>query len=60
MSKFCVYDLKVDGVVIYVGKTNNPKRRLAQHRASKNIPTAEMVVVAWYETDAEALAAEAW
>lgn len=54
-----VYDIFVEHLLVYVGVTSRPKIREATHKGTGNVPeTAELRVVAWYNTRAEALAAE--
>lgn len=54
-----VYDIFVEDLRVYVGVTSRPKIREATHKISGNVPeTAELRVVAWYNSRAEALAAE--
>lgn len=59
-EKVCVYDIVTDGVIVYVGITNNPKYRYTQHKysgvAGKN---SRMAVVKWHDTRRLALDAEA-
>jgi predicted GIY-YIG superfamily endonuclease len=54
-----VYDIFVEHLLVYVGVTSRPNIRVAAHKGKGNIPeTAELRVVAWYNSRAEALAAE--
>lgn len=55
----CVYDIVLKGEVIYVGMTNNPERRLKQHRCTGVAPEgAEMHVFKWYSSRERAFKAE--
>jgi len=59
-ERACVYDIVYKGGVCYVGMTNNPKKRLENHRASGIAPEgAELFVHKWYETRQEARIEEA-
>ena len=46
-----------DGTLLYVGITNSPKRRLAEHRARTG-RTVARVDIEWFDSRAEALAVE--
>ncbi len=55
----CVYDIVLNGDVIYVGMTGNPKARMCSHRYTGVAHSgAKMVIHRWYETRAEAYSAE--
>ena len=58
----CVYDIVVGGrLVIYVGMTDNPERRMKEHRAKGFFPKkARMRVFKWFDTRREANAAEGY
>ena len=59
-QKACVYDIVHKGEVVYVGMTNNPKKRLHSHKSSGIAQNgAELFVHKWYETRKEAKIAEA-
>ena len=54
-----LYDVTVDGQLIYVGISSKPRKRLEQHKGLKSVPpTSVCSVVAWYETRELAMAAE--
>jgi predicted GIY-YIG superfamily endonuclease len=54
-----VYDIFVENLRVYVGVTSRPKLREQAHRTQGNMPyAAELRVVAWYNSRAEALEAE--
>lgn len=54
-----VYDIFVENLRVYVGVTSRPKVREATHKATGNVPEiAELIVVEWYNSRAEAVAAE--
>lgn len=56
---WAVYDLIVDGALVYVGCTSNPVNRLYQHKARRKVPKhAELVVVQRFRRRPAALAAE--
>lgn len=58
-DRWAVYDLIVDGELVYVGCTKNPKMRLGFHKARRKVPRdCVMRVVAWYDCQHEALSAE--
>ena len=54
-----VYDIVLDGVVVYVGMTSDPKRRLAKHRAFMFEGDESMAIVARFENIRDAQMAEA-
>ena len=60
MSKrTAVYDVYLREQLIYVGSSSKPSNRMFSHRLKGVVPTtATLKIVAWYETRAEALAAE--
>jgi len=50
-TETCVYDIVLNGEVVYVGMTGNPKRRYFGHVSSGIIRDgAELVVHKWYAT----------
>lgn len=52
--------LDADGDLLYVGVTNNPKRRIAEHKCRAVwADQFETVAVKWYKTRDEAIAVEA-
>jgi predicted GIY-YIG superfamily endonuclease len=70
-KKYCIYVLinPINGVVFYVGKTNNPKARLSGHcSGSDNKKKAEFIksigvkpkmkVIKWFRSETRALMAE--
>lgn len=58
-QKWALYDIYVEDELVYVGVTCRPSIRLSQHRSSKIIPYfAEMRIVQWFDTQAEAFLAE--
>ena len=58
-DKACVYDIVLKGEVIYVGMTNNPKKRLQGHRTSGVAPEgSDLFVHKWYPTRREAFKQE--
>lgn len=57
--KTALYEAHVDGELVYIGITNNPKLRLSFHKARGTLPrNAEMNVVRWYRTRQSAEKAE--
>lgn len=55
----CVYDIFLNGEVVYVGMTNNPEKRLSSHISSGVAPDgANLVVHKWYQTREKALIEE--
>lgn len=48
MTRCAVYDLLVDGAVIYVGSTTDTKTRLYAHRCRKEFKAARLRIYAWY------------
>lgn len=59
-QRFAVYDLIVDGVVVYVGMSKDPHKRFFWHKVRKKIPRhGTMRVVRWYTDKFRALDAEA-
>jgi len=57
--KACVYDVILNGVIVYVGQTVDPKSRWAQHRYAKRFPKGvEFKVHQWYDTVRDARIAE--
>jgi len=59
MTRCAVYDLLIDGAVIYVGSTTDPKTRLHVHRCRKEFKTARLRVYAWYGSVLRAQISEA-
>lgn len=54
-----LYDVTVDGRLLYVGISSKPLKRLEQHKGRRSVPpTSVCIVVAWYETRDLAMAAE--
>lgn len=57
--KTALYDVLVDGVIVYVGISNKPDKRLREHKAKRTVPKHAVVqVVRWYETQWDARQAE--
>lgn len=58
-EKTCLYDIVLNGEVVYVGVTNDPKKRYSSHRSNGNAPEgSKLVIHKWYSDRTEALAAE--
>ena len=58
-ERVCVYDIVLNGEVVYVGMTKNPKIRYYQHRTAGTCPDGGALVVhKWYEHRMDASAAE--
>lgn len=58
-ERVCVYDMILNGKVVYVGMTKQPKVRLHQHRSNGIIPReAELFVHKWYGSREKAAIAE--
>lgn len=64
-DKFAVYMLRTAGNTLYTGQTNNPERRLEEHRQKKgakyvrNFESFELVYIERCKTRAEAMKREA-
>lgn len=57
--KTALYDILVDGVIVYVGISNKPAKRLREHKAKRRVPKHSVVsVVRWYDTQWDARQAE--
>ena len=55
----CVYDIVLNGEVVYVGMTKHPKVRKWQHTATGVCPkNSDLVVHKWYENRKDAAFAE--
>lgn len=51
----CVYDIVLNGEVVYVGMTNNPTNRMLQHNYRGTVPKGSRLIVhKWYSTRDEA------
>lgn len=60
VQRACVYDIVLDGEIIYIGMTGDPKVRFRDHkRTGVASEGAEMKIVKWYKTRHEAFKAEA-
>ena len=58
-ARTCVYDLYVDGQLVYVGCSRHPDRRLKAHKKTGLVPAHVVLgVVRWYDDHAAAMAAE--
>ena len=58
-DRWALYDIFVDDVLAYVGTTNRPGPRLSQHKTAGTVPYfAEMKIVEWFDSQAEAQLAE--
>lgn len=58
--RFAVYDLIVDGVIVYVGMSSDPQRRFFWHKVRNKVPRhGTMRIVKWYSDKFRALDAEA-
>lgn len=60
MTRCCVYDLVLDGEIVYVGMTVRPAERRLHHKSYKGgvHPSAEFKIVEWYENSKAARIAE--
>lgn len=58
MTRTALYDLLIEGELVYVGVSRSPSRRLSGHRGRGFPLTTRMRVVRWYDFRADALAAE--
>jgi len=57
--KMWLYDVTVDGKLIYVGISSNTKQRLQSHKITKTVPPTSVITpVCCFETFEEAWAAE--
>lgn len=60
MRRTAVYDLLVDGEVVYVGCSSRPKFRLQEHRSRcPDFKTARLRIYAWYKSELRAQVREA-
>lgn len=58
-ERHALYDIVLDGEVIYVGITVSPKTRMTQHRTDKTAaPDATMQIVSWHRGHTAARKAE--
>lgn len=58
-ARTCVYDVFVDGQLVYVGSSRKPKIRFQCHKREGRVPAhAVLKVVRWYDNHVFAMAAE--
>ena len=58
-ERACVYDIVLNGEVIYVGMTRDPVSRMSSHRSKGTAPAgSKLVVHKWYSTREKAFAEE--
>lgn len=59
MRRTAVYDLLVDGEIVYVGCTSRPATRLHEHKCREAFKSARLRIFAWYRSQIRAQIAEA-
>jgi len=58
-ERVCVYDIVLNGEVVYVGQTKNPDVRIDRHRKNKRFPHGvKLIVHKWYQSRHDAMIAE--